>query len=434
MTQSSSPNGRSRDVLAHIAAQGGRTRNHRYFGELGAFVLPVIVATLIQCLIYAGLFLQHGRADWDNYALAAISFVVVPVMTGLTLTAFRRHESPLTSAIAIGLVYFSFAVATLSALRIPVSYTGLAICLPVLLVAMAYGNVWFHRGTRSRIAIADYSGAEALNAMLGCPGRIVPPEEVALADVDILVIDPETHYAENWAQLLARCYLGHIEIVPWTEVVEARLGRVDVGSFEIHHVVYSPSQIAYAALKRYFDIAAVLVTLPLTLVLGLVAAGYILLRDGRPILFIQERRGFAGQSFRMLKLRTMYKGQAGGTTGARDRRIIPGCGILRKLRLDELPQLLNILRGEMSLIGPRPVAEYVAEASESAEPKYAYRTLVLPGITGWAQVKSGYAATVDEELVKLSYDLFYIKRLSFDLDTQILFESVRTVLFGQGAR
>ena len=108
--------------------------------------------------------------------------------------------------------------------------------------------------------------------------------------------------------------------------------------------------------------------------------------------------------------------------------------MLRKLRLDELPQLFNILRGDMSLIGPRPVAEYVAKSSERVEPKYALRSLVLPGITGWAQVTSGYAATTEEEIEKLSYDLYYIKNLSFDLDLIVLFKTIRTVLFGSGAR
>jgi len=122
------------------------------------------------------------------------------------------------------------------------------------------------------------------------------------------------------------------------------------------------------------------------------------------------------------------------TTIAGDNRIIPGCALLRKLRLDELPQLYNIVIGDMSLIGPRPGAVYISRQMEKIEPKYAFRCLVKPGITGWAQVTSGYAGTVEQEIEKLSYDLYYIKHLSFDLDTLIVFKTIQTVLFRKGAR
>src|SRR5690606_28806055 len=114
---------------------------------------------------------------------------------------------------------------------------------------------------------------------------------------------------------------------------------------------------------------------------------YIGLRDSFPVIFVQIRRGYGGRRFRMYKFRTMYRGSEGGATDIGDSRIIPGCNLIRKFRFDEIPQLFNILRGDMSLIGPRPVAEYVARSSALVEPKYELRSLVLPGITGWAQVK-----------------------------------------------
>ena len=222
--------------------------------------------------------------------------------------------------------------------------------------------------------------------------------------------------------------------MPWTRYLEIRHGRLDIDSFDISHLNYSPSQLLYARFKRGLDIFAVIVSLPLTIPIAVFVALFLYFLDGNPVIFVQIRRGFGGNRFRMYKFRTMYKGTAGGSTTIADARIMPGCRLIRKLRFDELPQLLNILRGDMSLIGPRPVAEYVARASERVEPKYALRSLVLPGITGWAQVTSGYAATTDEELEKLSYDLYYIKHLSFDLDLLVLFKTVRTVLFGAGAR
>jgi lipopolysaccharide/colanic/teichoic acid biosynthesis glycosyltransferase len=108
--------------------------------------------------------------------------------------------------------------------------------------------------------------------------------------------------------------------------------------------------------------------------------------------------------------------------------------ILRRFRIDELPQLANVLRGEMSVIGPRPEWEPLAEAFERQEPKYAVRRLVRPGITGWAQVRAGPAADLAETRVKLAYDLFYLKNMSFALDLQILWRTGWTLLVGGGAR
>jgi lipopolysaccharide/colanic/teichoic acid biosynthesis glycosyltransferase len=130
----------------------------------------------------------------------------------------------------------------------------------------------------------------------------------------------------------------------------------------------------------------------------------------------------------------MHQGSDGESTVLRDSRIFFGGRFLRRLRLDELPQLYNVLIGDMSVIGPRPVSDFVATQCEAVEPKFSQRFLVLPGITGWAQVNSGYASTLEEEMHKLSFDLYYVKHQSFDLDVQILFRTVTTLIFGSGAR
>jgi UDP-GalNAc:undecaprenyl-phosphate GalNAc-1-phosphate transferase len=325
------------------------------------------------------------------------------------------------------------AVSVLSAFRIPVSYGGLAACLPIAVIVMAYANVSFQRASGGRVALADFPQAERIARELGKVPVLTDPE-AKIPDIEVLLIDPREHHSTRWSPLLTACYLHDIEIMPWTSYREMRTGRLDVDTFEVSHLAYSPSQLIYARIKHVFDIIAVLLSLPVTLPIALLTAAYIFLLDGSPMIFVQVRRGYGGRRFRMYKFRTMYKGSEGGSTRVKDRRIMPGCRLIRKLRFDEIPQLYNILRGDMSLIGPRPVAEYVARDSSAVEPKYELRSLVLPGITGWAQVRSGYASTVEEELEKLSYDLYYIKHLSFDLDLLILFNTVRTVLFGTGAR
>lgn len=419
--------------LSYVTTQGGRTRRHKYWREIRIFFWPVTITIGVQAVLYLAVMMRTGRDDWDNILAAIGALACVPVIAGAVLTAFRRHGTPIVSATVIGTGLFSVAVSVLSALRIPVSYQALATCLPVVIVLLAYANLRFHRTVNRKVALAPFARAATVAKKIE-EVRILSGPADDLEDVEILLIDPLAHHSEKWSSLLAACYLGGIEVVPWMRYLEVKHGRLDVASFEIAHLVYSPSQLLYARCKRFLDISAVLVTLPITLLLSAAVALYIFLRDGGPVLFVQIRRGYGGRRFRLYKFRTMYKGTGGGATNAGDSRIIPGCTGIRHLRLDELPQLFNILRGEMSLIGPRPVAEYVSRSSEAVEPKYALRSLVLPGITGWAQVKSGYAGTTDEEIEKLSYDLYYIKHLSFDLDLLVLFKTVKTVLFGIGAR
>jgi lipopolysaccharide/colanic/teichoic acid biosynthesis glycosyltransferase len=153
------------------------------------------------------------------------------------------------------------------------------------------------------------------------------------------------------------------------------------------------------------------------------------------VLFTQERVGLWGRAFRVYKFRTMRVApQEGAYAGEEEGRITPLGRFLRRYRLDELPQLLNVLKGEMGLVGPRPEQRVLAEAYAREIPLYALRHTVRPGLTGWAQVHQGYAEGKEETLVKLSYDLYYIKHLSFFLDLRILLRTLWVVLTGFRAK
>jgi lipopolysaccharide/colanic/teichoic acid biosynthesis glycosyltransferase len=419
--------------LSYVVSQGGRLRRHRYVRDLREFLWPTLIAVVAQILTYLLVITRFGRNDWYFIAIGAVAMSLVPIAAACILAGLRRHGSAIFTSILVALGLFSAAVSVLSGLRIPISYQAMAACLPSLVLIMAYANVRHQRSFRARVALADFSRAGEVAAELGSV-PVLRGDEAELANLEILLIDPREHHSERWSHLLATCYLRGIEIMSWTSYREILLGRLDIASFEISHLAYSPSQLMYARCKRIIDIVVVLLSLLLTLPIALAVAIYIGVRDGFPVIFVQVRRGYGGRRFRMYKFRTMYRGTEGGATDIGDSRVIPGCQLIRKFRFDEIPQLLNILRGDMSLIGPRPVAEYVARSSAQAEPKYELRSLVPPGITGWAQVKCGYASTSDEEIEKLSYDLYYIKHLSLDLDLQIVFQTFRTVVFGVGAR
>ncbi|AEQ53126.1 Sugar transferase involved in LPS biosynthesis (colanic, teichoic acid) [Pelagibacterium halotolerans] len=420
--------------LSHLTRLGVRKRRMRYLRDARTFLVPILFTIVIQSLVYFFIYTRTGRTDWKSGLTVIAALSLVPVLSAFTLSAFRRNRAPISAAIAVVLIFFSFAVTLLSAMRLPLSYSGLLATLPVAMLAMAFSNIRFHRSISDHVGLVDFGGARGVVEMLGQGVTLIGDSTVDLSQFDMVLIDPEQHHTSEWSNLLARCYLSGVEIMPWTTFIEIRMGRVDVESFDLSHLSYSLSQILYARVKRTFDIAAVLITLPATLLLAGLTAGYIFARDGGPVLFVQHRHGFGDRVFRIYKFRTMYKGTGGGATGNGDKRIIPGCNIIRRARLDELPQLYNILVGDMSLIGPRPEAMDLVKWYRGDIPQWNYRTLVLPGVTGWAQVNSGYTSNINEARVKLAYDLYYIKYLSFDLDLQILFKTVRTVLFGTGAR
>jgi lipopolysaccharide/colanic/teichoic acid biosynthesis glycosyltransferase len=216
----------------------------------------------------------------------------------------------------------------------------------------------------------------------------------------------------------------------------------------------------YRYIKRLFDLSLAIIGLLLTWPLFICIALAIKYDSPGPVFFSQERVGQGGRTFRILKFRTMVNGNGedkAAFASADDPRITRVGRILRPYRLDELPQLVNILKGEMSFIGPRPEqVEFVRYYQEPCQlqpwprrwvgtynlplgyeygervPFYSYRLLVKPGITGWAQVMYPYSSTLEQTWEKLKYDLYYIKNMGFLLDLIIILKTVRIVLLGNG--
>jgi sugar transferase (PEP-CTERM system associated) len=189
--------------------------------------------------------------------------------------------------------------------------------------------------------------------------------------------------------------------------------------------------------KRLLDVVVSLIALLLCLPLFAVVALATLLESGGPVLFRQERTGLRGRPFDMLKFRSMYNDaekEGPQWAATQDSRITRVGRWIRKFRIDELPQVINVLRGEMSIVGPRPERPHFVAMLEEEIPLYGLRHSVRPGITGWAQVRYQYGASVEETKTKLEYDLFYIKHLSIMLDLAVLFETLKVMLSGRGAK
>jgi len=189
--------------------------------------------------------------------------------------------------------------------------------------------------------------------------------------------------------------------------------------------------------KRLMDITLVVISAPLWLPVMLITGVLIKLESSGPMFFVQERVGQGNRPFNVYKLRSMCKdSEKNGAqfAAANDMRITRVGKVIRKTRIDEIPQFINVLKGDMSLIGPRPEQRVFVEQFEEEIPFYAYRHVVKPGITGWAQVVHGYAADADDTRVKIEHDFYYIKHFSLWLDILIIFKTIRTMLTGFGAR
>jgi len=221
---------------------------------------------------------------------------------------------------------------------------------------------------------------------------------------------------------------------------ERLTGKVSTGTLRPSWLIFSgPSRrmIFYRQLRRLLDVLLSVVGLILSLPIMMFTAVAIRLDSRGPILYRQTRVGQRNRTFTIMKFRSMrIDAEPGGPVWAEedDPRVTRVGRVIRKLRIDELPQFINIIRGEMTFVGPRPERPEFVSRLEREIPYYSQRHLVKPGLTGWAQVRYPYCASVEDAIQKLQYDLYYIKNQTLLLDVITLFETVRIVLFGRGAR
>ena len=239
---------------------------------------------------------------------------------------------------------------------------------------------------------------------------------------------------------LLECRLGGVQVTNLPRFFERVHQRVPIDSLKASWLIYGNGfrqSWLRAIVKRTFDIVIAAVLLPIALPLMVVFASLIWIEDGAPIIYRQERVGRRGQIFTLLKFRSMTKdAEKNGASWAsiKDARVTRTGRVMRRTRIDELPQLVNVLVGEMSFVGPRPERPpFVAMLTEQI-PFYAVRHSVKPGLTGWAQVRYTYGGNVEESVKKLEYDLYYVKNHTLLLDILILLRTVRVVLLGEGAR
>ena len=240
---------------------------------------------------------------------------------------------------------------------------------------------------------------------------------------------------------MLECRIHGVRITDKTAFYERVHGEFPLDSLKASWLIYGhgfEQGLGRRFAKRTTDIVASAVLLILGLPVMAIAAAAIAMESEGPVIYRQERVGLKGRSFQVLKFRSMRTdAEADGRArwaGAGDPRVTRVGRIIRKTRIDELPQLVNVLRGQMSIVGPRPERPAFVEQLKNDIRFYDVRHSVRPGLTGWAQVRFNYAATLEDSRRKLQFDLYYVKNHSLALDLRILFETIRVVLRGEGAR
>lgn len=286
------------------------------------------------------------------------------------------------------------------------------------------------------------------DAEISISGQQILPRSKSLSDTayalnvdEIIIAVTERRGGILPLRELLDCKLSGVKVLDLASYFERALGQIRLDSLRVGWLIFGEGfrqGWGRTFVKRLFDIIAAATLLLLALPIMLVTGVLIVLEDGFPIFYRQERVGLNGRLFNVVKFRSMRTdaesdGKPRWATANDDRTTRVG-KIIRKLRIDELPQLYSVLTGDMSLVGPRPERPFFVDQLTREIPFYAVRHSVKPGVTGWAQVSYHYGASVDDSIQKLQYDLYYVKNHTLFLDIVILFETVGVVLTGKGAQ
>ena len=423
--------------------------------------LPALIGAATAAVIVA---LEAESMAWRELAMTFVVFVLV----GAVLGRHRRWSAMLPfTRVLVGLLYPVVAAAAVwvlmdAAAMAQVSITTLAIAAAcAALATMLARRVAAPAVTRIAVVGSARSADQLHREMLGFgvsdqeivglvvtarptgprPARGAVPVLGEIADlaevlerhnVDVLLIDGEASRSEVFDQLAETCLDLPVRACELTQFYEDALGHVpvrDIDSAWFRYMMHPRFRSPDTVTKRMLDLAVVLVAGIVFAPVIAVCALLIKLHDRGPVLFCQRRIGSRGREFTLLKLRTMRTGPGEARwSSLDDDRVTPIGRLLRRTHLDEIPQLLNVLRGDMSVVGPRPEQPEFVEHLERMLPYYNRRHLIKPGLTGWAQVRCGYAGSDAGSAWKLCHDLFYLKHQSLGLDLAILAETARTLV------
>ena len=409
------------------------------FAALGAFLLVPLVPWAARVGI-----IQVGIHEPSTYASLIANAVAVVIAVWLRIS-LQPYPGTRTGAVLLPSISFAhLAVLTVMLmLRLPYDRVSMLTGYAVHLV-WAYGlYVAVQRRLRQRIAIVPYGEVGALRSVDNVDWvELRNPDLTEVTGCDAIVADFAADLPPEWESFLADAAIEGRVVYQVKQLSESLTGRVDVQHLSENSFGSLVPMRGYVHVKSAVDWLVAVAVMPLLLPLILLVVLFIRIDSRGPALFRQQRVGRGGKSITVYKFRTMrWVGAEGSESTLQaamtldgDIRITRVGRWLRQSRIDELPQIFNILKGQMSWIGPRPEARILSVTYTAQVPFYRYRHVVKPGISGWAQVKQGHVAEVDQIIEKLHYDFFYIKYFSLWLDVLILFKTIRTMASGFGAK
>ena len=313
--------------------------------------------------------------------------------------------------------------------------------------SFAISLIWFltaldrSRGSTQTVALVPVGDTLSLSNLPDVKWNLLKTPTLP-PNCSAVVADVRANHSAQWQGFITDCVLSGVPVLHVKQAQEALTGRVEIEHLSENTLGSLNPNDTYLQVKKIGDFIAAVLVLLLAWPFFLLIALLVKIDSPGAAIFAQPRVGYRGKVFTIYKFRTMSaqpshaEGDArqSAMTSDNDQRITRLGRFLRKMRIDELPQVFNILRGQMSWIGPRPEAQALSKWYEGELAFYRYRHIVRPGITGWAQINQGHVTEVDDVLEKLHYDFFYVKNFSFWLDLLITFRTIRTILTGFGSR
>ncbi|MEO9130527.1 MAG: sugar transferase [Sphingomonas sp.] len=417
--------------------------NMRWISSLRVQLLvEILLGVLLPFALRFGI-----QTNYDMHPSAPPTFVLTMCSVVSAMLLSRRiggFPGARTFIYVLPTFSIAFGLAILTALVLRLEYNrSVLIGSFTLSVTGAYALAYL--GARGAVRRFHVVPGGRTNSLYDVDGAEWLPltEPVVPSGRGVMIIADLHHDLESpWERMLAQAAIGGIPVYHVKQIRELLTGRVQIEHLSENSFGSLLPNLAYRKVKRLIDLGGCVLILPFLAIAMLLIAICIRLDSPGPVFFRQQRMGYRGLPFTMIKFRSMTVPSPRTESDARvdaitqpdDERITRVGRFMRRTRIDELPQILNIITGEMSWIGPRPEAMDLSIWYEAEIPFYSYRHIVRPGITGWAQVNQGHVADLAEINMKLQYDFFYVKNFSAWLDVLITMRTVVVMLNGFGSK
>lgn len=403
------------------------------------FLAVIIPAILRHPLSGANLF---HIAEIQNAMIVASGACVASLICLRQVTAFPgvRTFVYILPTFAVG---YGLALVVLLAFRLYYSSIYLTSSFAIALLTAFAINYWVDRNSRLRFYLVPNGNLSVMHETPDAEWIVLDRAEVPSDPRAMIVADLRWDHLPEWERMLAEAAVRGLPVCHTKQLRESLTGRVSIEHLSENSFGSLLPNRAYHAVKRFCDVMGATILLVVLFAPLLALALAIRLDSKGPALFRQERMGYRGQPFEMLKFRTMRQrpttlsaeeARLDAITHQDDARITRLGRILRRTRIDELPQLYNVFLGHMSLIGPRPEATALSHWYEAEIPFYFYRHIVRPGMSGWAQMQQGHVTDLQAVNEKLAYDFYYIKNFSAWLDIIIAIRTVAVMASGFGSK